>query len=442
MVMEYEIRFTNQEITPWSGLGILRNMMEKMGVRDQLSGCDYLPQPGSNRGYSPVDLIETFMVSIWCGANRFIHTEVTCHDKVLCRIFGWKRAPANDTYKRFFKRFDLARSSQLSDSLFSWVFANINFNRYTLDCDSTILTRYGDQQEGAKKGYNPKKPGRKSHHPLIAFVNDLKLVSNFWLRSGDTSSSNNFKAFLADTVQKLKGKTIGLIRLDSGFYSKDVMEYLEGQLIAYIVAVRFYLPIQKMVSLKRNWLYVDEGIEICDTEYQSPEWSGSRRLVIVRQRIEERPQAAGKMLSLFEDTSYYYQYRYSAYVTNLNLSAEEIWRLYRQRADSENRIKELKEDFGFSSFNLNEFYPTEAALTVAMFAYNIMSIFRMFVLKSEVQHTLSTLRYKNFAIGAFFQKHRGKYLLKIALARQRRKWFTGLWYDSNNVHLPFVFSNA
>jgi hypothetical protein len=56
------------------------------------------------------------------------------------------------------------------------------------------LTRYGEQQ-GALKGYNPKKPGRNSHHPILAFVNDLKLVANFWLRSGDTSSANNFKAF-------------------------------------------------------------------------------------------------------------------------------------------------------------------------------------------------------------------------------------------------------
>lgn len=35
--------------------------------------------------------------------------------------------------------------------------------------DSSVLTRYGEQ-EGAARGYNPSKPGRKSHHPLMAFV--------------------------------------------------------------------------------------------------------------------------------------------------------------------------------------------------------------------------------------------------------------------------------
>ena len=439
--MNWEIRFSNQQVTPWSGLAFLRRMMDKMGFREHIQSADMLPQPGSNRGYSALTIVESFMVSIWCGANRFLHTEITRHDQALCKIFGWDRCPGHDTFKRFFKKFDIERSSSLSDHLFGWVFENIQFNNITLDCDSTILTRYGDQ-EGAHKGYNPKKPGRHSHHPILAFVNDLKLVANFWLRSGDTCSANNFCAFLQDTMRKLGDKTVGLIRLDSGFYSKDVFEYLESISLDYLVAVRFYIPIQKMISLKQNWLYVDEGIEICDTTYQSPEWEKPRRMVVVRQKVKERPKAVGKTLSIFEGTQYHYAYRYSGYITNLKLPATEVWRLYRGRADSENRIKELRQDFGLNSFSLNGFYATEAALTVTMMAYNLMAIFRLFIMKSEVQHTLSTLRFKTFAIGAYFQKIKGKTILRIALAKQRRKWFDGLWNTSNQVLTPLVFSNA
>jgi len=38
------------------------------------------------------------------------------------------------------------------------------------------MTRYG-HQTGAKKGYNPNKRGRVSHHPLIAFFGELRLVA-------------------------------------------------------------------------------------------------------------------------------------------------------------------------------------------------------------------------------------------------------------------------
>ncbi|BBE18614.1 hypothetical protein AQPE_2777 [Aquipluma nitroreducens] len=94
-------------------------------------------------------------------------------------------------------------------------------------------------------------------------------------------------------------------------------------------------------------------------------------MVVVRQKIEKRPKAAGKMLKLFQDEDYYRQYRYSAYITNLTMSASDVWRLYRGRGDAENRIKELKYDFGFDSFNMQSFFGTEAALIFAMLAYNL-----------------------------------------------------------------------
>lgn len=61
----------------------------------------------------------------------------------------------------------------------------------------------------------------------------------------------------------------------------------------------------------------------------------------------------------------------------MKLAPAEIWRIYRGRADTENRIKELKYDFGFDSFNLKDFYATEAALMFSMLAYNLMALFRL-----------------------------------------------------------------
>lgn len=102
-----------------------------------------------------------------------------------------------------------------------------------MDIDSSVIIRYGSQ-EGAKKGYNPKKKGRNSHHPIIAFVNDVKLVANFWLRSGDTSSANNFVGFLEETLLNFGDKKVGLVRLDSGFFQKDIMDYLEKEEKKYL----------------------------------------------------------------------------------------------------------------------------------------------------------------------------------------------------------------
>lgn len=439
-MIDFPVSFTSKEITPWGGMAFLKKMLDKMQFSELVRNCEHLPVSGSNRGYAPEVILESFITSIWCGANRFMHTELTRLDPALAQIFGWQRVPAQDAFKRYFSKFDQVTNLEVSQYFYKWIFDNFQFDHFTLDIDSSILTRYGNDVEGAKKGYNPNKRGRKSHHPLIAFVSDVNLVANMWLRSGDTSSANNFLSFLDDTLQKLQNKTVGLIRLDSGFFQSDILDYLEQRNTDYIIAAKFTHPIQRLIADKKAWISLGEGIEVCEQNYQSDSWNKERRLIIVRQKIKERPNATGKMLSLFSEEEEYRNYRYSAYVTNLKLSPADVWRLYRGRANAENHIKELKYDFGFDSFNLKGFYATEAALTFAMIAYNLMSLFKQFILQEKTQKRLSTLRYRTFAIGAYFEKTNDQIVLKIALVKKRRKWFTSLWNQSENFNYPF--SNA
>lgn len=86
------------------------------------------------------------------------------------------------------------------------------------------------------------------------------MVANFWLRSGDTSSANNFISFLEDTLSVFGNKKVGLIRLDSGFFQKDILDHLESKPMNYIIAAKFTHPVQRLVDSQTSWLNVDEGI--------------------------------------------------------------------------------------------------------------------------------------------------------------------------------------
>src|SRR5438477_8040841 len=130
--MELDISYTDKEITPWGGMALLKQMLQKIGLKKVIEDCPDLPLPKSNRGYSPSIIIESFLVSIWSGANRFLHTEVTRHDKALGDIFDWKRIPGQDTYKRFFGKFTQGINQRVSDYLYSWTFDNVQFDNYTL----------------------------------------------------------------------------------------------------------------------------------------------------------------------------------------------------------------------------------------------------------------------------------------------------------------------
>ncbi|CAG0943285.1 hypothetical protein BROC_02222 [Candidatus Brocadiaceae bacterium] len=52
-----------------------------------------------------------------------------------------------------------------------------------VDVDSTVDGVYGNQG-GAKSGYNPKKKGHNSYHPLMAFISETKEVLHSWFRCG------------------------------------------------------------------------------------------------------------------------------------------------------------------------------------------------------------------------------------------------------------------
>ena len=62
---------------------------------------------------------------------------------------------------------------------------------------------------------------------------------------------------------------MSLIRLDSGFYSKEIMDYLEKSTKNYIIAAKFNHPIQRIIDQSNNWILLDDGIQICEQNYQA-----------------------------------------------------------------------------------------------------------------------------------------------------------------------------
>jgi hypothetical protein len=198
----FSVSFTDREVTAWGGLALLKRMLDTMAFRQALSSWG-LPAPGSNRGYEPTQLIEQFIVSIGCGACRFTHAETVRIDGTLTRLFDWPRAAGHKAILRLFGRFDMIANERVQAEVYRWFFGQIDaLKRVTLDVDSTVITRHGTQ-DGAVRGYNPNRRGRPSHHPLLAFVAEARMVANFWLRPGNTHSANNILQFLQSTFHHL-----------------------------------------------------------------------------------------------------------------------------------------------------------------------------------------------------------------------------------------------
>lgn len=432
---QYEIEYSDEKVTAWGGMRLMKEVLERSGVSRHLSEAP-LPEPGSNRGYSPSVMVGSFLVNVWMGCYRMSHTEVLRRDDTLKELFGWKQTPSGSSYGRFFNKFSQARNQAVFPTLQQRFMENIPLRKLTLDVDSSVIVRYGNK-EGVARGYNPGKPGRGSHHPLLAFVTESRMVANAWMRPGNTGASSSVEHFLEETFGILGLDRIGLLRADSGFCSEKMMSYFEQRGIPYIVAAKFHSGIRSKVRSAR-WIRLKDGVEVCETRHVIGSCGKERRLILVRKDAGRLPLSTGRQLEIWEDEALDSRYRYSAYFTSLELPASSIWCLYRDRGDAENRIKELKYDFGIEGFHLKNFCATEAAFRFAIIAYNLLSLFRKLVLQGSSQPTLSSLRSHCFALGAWISSHARKRTLKISLHPKKRPWLDGLFSKTDSLAPPFT----
>ena len=288
----------------------------------------------------------------------------------------------------------------------------------TLNLDSSVLTRYGEQ-EGAKKGYNPKKPGRPSHHPLLAFLGSGYVV-NAWNRSGDTYTAQRAKEFFIQSRLSLgESFRVKTVLCDSGFYQIEFIEHLEKEAYPYIIAVRIHEILQREIEHVKRWKEISEGIEVGEFEFEhyDSKWTKPRRYVVVRQKRELRPKATGKQLSLFDDMEEINSYRYALFITNEKSDPETIWRSYRPRSNDENVIKDLKEGYQFGSFNMKSFWATEAVMVVnAVLIHNLIHFLNRNILnKNKKKNHLKTLRSKYFILPAILGKAGRSDILRIGV---------------------------
>ncbi len=193
---------TNRRISPVGGLSTLAAWFTRIGFMEKLH--ELMPfRYASHNAIAPAHTFVAFLVSIILGGERFAHVERLRGDEVLKALFGLKRTPGDDTVRNFFKRFTRQRVDAFFMPLQAWLLGLVADCDTALDLDSTVICRHGEKQEGARKGYNPRRPGRLSHHPLLAFLDKPVFMLHGWLRSGNTASKTGVTEFLKEALAML-----------------------------------------------------------------------------------------------------------------------------------------------------------------------------------------------------------------------------------------------
>lgn len=401
------LRETKRAVTPYGGLAVFFEYLRKVGYSEAIR--NFIPvQLTSPNAIDPTETFTAFLISVLSGARRFAHAGLLRLDKALHCLMGIMRFPTDDTMRNLFKRFNQAKVTEFYSNLSQWQIDRLpeRTEGYSLDLDSTVFERYGRQQ-GALKGYNPKKHGRPSHHPLLAIMAEAHFVLHSWLRSGNCSSSRGVVEFLKEALALLANRyKIRVVRADSGFFDDKLLSFLEERNLPYIVVARLTRWIKIEAINIREWKDLDSIYSVAEFKKQLHGWSRERRIVVVRELLREKRSLGRRLISVPG-------YTFRLFVTSLSINPEEVWRDYNQRSDMENRIAELKYDLAADDFCLKEFFATEAAFRAILFLFNLLGEFQR-VSGMPGYRQPATLRTQIFLCGAILGRAARRHVLHMS----------------------------
>ena len=401
---------TDRALTPFGGMVVFLEFLHKIGLVAKVMEC----MPVIHRSPNSIPPAQTwiaFLISVAAGARRFAQTSWLRGDRALHGLLGIDRFPSDDTIRNLFLRFGMGEVQRFFEPMTEWMMERLvqRSEGHSLDLDSTVFERHG-QQEGALKGYNPRRPGRVSHHPLLAVLAESHFVMHGWLRSGNSGTGRGVTEFLKEALA-LWGERgpLRVVRADAGFFDKDLFAFLEERGIAYIVVARFTKSVKREVTRIVSWRALDENYAVGECEIKLMGWDKPRRFVAVREQMRDsKPSVGKKLIDLPE-------YTFRVLVTSLSAAPEEIWRDYNHRADMENRIAELKHDLAADRFCLKDFHATDAVFRSVLLLFNLLSEFRR--VSGIPQHKEpGTLRSQVFLCGAELTHAASEIILSLSTA--------------------------
>ena len=297
-------------------------------------------------------------------------------DSVLRDLAGWTKLPVDTTIGRLFKEVTARQISQLESVNHRlrgqiWRRANragvskVGLNPIQwIDIDSTVDSVCGTQ-EGAAKGYNPKKKGALSYHPQLAFLAGSKEILQAWFRTGSAYTSNGVVEFVKQLLAHLPNRMRIIVRADSGYFVGALLDLLDAQGHGYLIKVK--LKNLAVLLTQQHWTAIagQPDWEQCTFDYRCGDWQATRRIVAVRQRL---PKAESPQLDLLETT----EYDTFCYVTTEALTPWQAHKKYGKRATCETWIEEAKGQMGMGKIRTANFLANAALFHCAVLAYNTL----------------------------------------------------------------------
>jgi len=383
-----KIEFSARNLTSNAGLLLFLEHASKNGIFDLIDYDLVFENASTNK--IKMNHIKTMLCGNFIGIDKLERLKLLQSDPLVNEFAISIKEP--ETVSRFLGNFSHKTTQMLREinfKLFIKLLRKSKLKSITLDIDSSVVNVEG-HQEGAVKGYNPKKPGNRCYNIQFAFCDEIKAYLTGYVRSGDTYTANGVAEMIKEIMAHLKDEGLEITyRMDSGYFDDAILETIESLGGKYVIKGKGSPTlVAQLTDPSITFVTGESSRETTEFVTALNTWKKDRRFVVSRVLKDEKDRA---QLSFLEGE----EYDYFFFVTNTEQSSEEVVDFYKKRGNCENYIKEAKYDMAVGHLLLQSFWANEAIFQLMMLTYNLFLLFKMdFAGETEYWQQIKTFRLK------------------------------------------------
>jgi hypothetical protein len=431
-IFSFKIEATKERLTAHGGLALMAEFNHGIGLRGLTD--QYLPGPGSNRGFDPSEIVDAVVLMLQGGGRSLEDLRELKDEEGLMKLIGRDEIPESDTVGDWLRRMGDPKGGEPGLEGLDRVRSKINerilkrdgIKEYTLDADAMEII---GEKADALFTYT----GNKGYMPVAGFLYETPVCVYDEFREGNVAPAFGQKEFYLRCKERMpRGKKIGYYRADSASYQAGLFNQLEEDGVKYAITADQDKAVKTVIGMigQEEWKEPVRGCgyELGETVHCMNKTKKAFRLVVKR---EIRKQG-----ELLEKEG---QYFYHAVATNWLEEQKNSWEVlkwHNQRGQAENFNKELKIGLGMERMPCGQTHANAVFFRIGVLAYNLFIGFkRLSCPESWMRHTIATFRWKIVQVAGRIVKHAGKTVLKLMMDLEKLELFKGIRRKSFELSL-------
>ncbi|MBX3187647.1 MAG: IS1380 family transposase [Labilithrix sp.] len=409
----------DSSLSAFGGLASFNAFVQAEGIGQELREQFGYLKRGRRVVYPMHTQMQLLIDAALVGAKRVFDLEWLAGDPLFTHLAGGA-VPSVDILYDDLRRFGPEDLENLEALVAEQGLEPVRAKRWrelTVDIDTTVTPVFGEQ-EGARLGSNPRYHARPSYHPILARIAETNTLLGARLRPGDTSLGGGDAEDLTQWLGRLREaapKTTVTVRIDAGGDCAALMKAIDDAKDYFLVKAKLTPNLLSAVIWQTpSWDTVDRDAldrptrQVAEIPFEREDWpQGKYRVFAVR--TNERD--SGRQVELWQDLDF----SVHVYITNdWDRSADELARLYDDRAGIEPVIAELKNGFGIGKVSTSVFDANEAALLIKLLAYNLMRRWVATKVSADLSWQASWIRRTCICVPARLLRSGGRWELRLA----------------------------